>query len=256
MRPIDRHHIATDEFLDLHIQAARLQFHDAAIEDSVRRMRANLSAGPRARRPSFVGLALVGAASILFVAISLTTFLLPGGDGSAFAQARRWLASFDTLQVETTVLEEDAVTDVLVWFDGSGDTRIETSGSITIVKPEEGILYMLRPDGHNVARRITPSDGIVEDSTALLDVIRRFEGEGELFAGSRIIDGVSAAGYELTFAQSTVVLWVDPSDGRPLQVDAQMPEGATIRSTLSFDLPLPANAFDVPDGVQILERQQ
>src|SRR5688572_8484230 len=109
--------VAAGELLDLHIEAARHQFDTATIEQSARRLREKLSLVPRTKRPTFRWLSLVGAASILFVAISLISFFSPGRDGSALAQAQQWFTSFRTLQLETSALTDDAATNViLTWF--------------------------------------------------------------------------------------------------------------------------------------------
>lgn len=254
MSSTNSHPVAAGEFLDLHIEAARHQFDAATIERSARKLREKLSMTPRTRRPAFRWPALVGAASILFVAISLISFFSPGRDGNALAQAQQWFTSFRTLQLETSVLTEDADTNVLrVWFDESGNTRIESQDGISIVKPLEGMVYVLRPDGHNLAQRI-PFD-VIENPMEFVDVIRKFQGTGDRLAESRVIEGVSAVGYKLVSDGWTIVLWVDPADGRPLLVDQESPDGVAMRSVLHFDVPLPANAFDVPDGVQLLERE-
>jgi hypothetical protein len=142
---------------------------------------------------------------------------------------------------------------LLVWLDESGDTRIESQGAITIVKPQEGMIYMLLPNGQNFAQRI-PFD-VVDNSMEFIDVIRTYQGTGDRLAESRVMEGVSAVGYKLVSDGWTIVLWVDPADGRPLLVDQEGPGGVAMRSTLKFNVPLPTNAFDVPDGVQLLERE-
>ena len=60
---------------------------------------------------------LVGAVSIVFVAIFAVSLFVPGTNGTAFAQAQEWLASFRTLQAETTVVAGDSVSTVITWFD-------------------------------------------------------------------------------------------------------------------------------------------
>lgn len=250
MTTIHNEHLGADEFLDLHIEAARQQFSAATVEPFARKLRASLAPTPRARRPSPGWSALVGAAALVVVAVSLIALLLPGGTGSALAQAREWLEQFHTLQVETTIMDEGAVANVVVWFDGSGDTRIETSDSVTIIKPDEGMIYMLRSDGQNFAERLGSRE-VVEDSMAFIDVIRTFKEGARRVTDSRTVGGVAAVGYELTSDRSIVVLWVDPSDGRPLLVETEAPDGRTMRSMLRFDVPLPENAFTVPDDVRL-----
>jgi hypothetical protein len=255
MSSADSHPVAAGELLDLHIEAARQQFDAAAIEHSARKLREKLSLAPRSRLAAFRWPFLVGAASILFVAISLISFFSPGSDGNALAQAQQWFTSFRTLQLKTAVLAGDTATNaLLVWFDESGDTRIESQGTITIVKPREGMIYVLLPDGQNIAQRIT-SESVVGNSMEFLDVVRKFQGTGDRLAESRVMEGVSAVGYRLASDGWTIVLWVDPADGRPLLVEQEGPDGVAMRSALEFNVPLPANAFDVPDGVQLLDQE-
>lgn len=256
--------VVADEYLDLHIKAARHQFDAECVEDSARRLREKLSLTRRTRRPSFNSLlkrafnqtvgwtSFAGTALILVVAISLASVFFPQGNGAALAQIQQWFTSFRTLQVEATVVEEDTVIDVITWFDETGDTRIESRGTTTIVKPEENMIYFLQPDGQNFAQRITSDMAIVENSTAFLDVIQTFL-EAERLTESQVINGVSAIGYKRESDERTIVLWVDPADNRPLLVESERPDGVTIRSVLNFNVPLPANAFDVPDEVQLIE---
>ncbi|MGW8367654.1 MAG: hypothetical protein ACWGPN_03110, partial [Gammaproteobacteria bacterium] len=248
MNPNENLHVTGEELLDVHIEAARQQFDAAKVEHAARRFRDELSRAQGRRRGILNWPSLVGAASILLVAISAVSFLIPGNNSTAFAQAQQWLGSFHTLQAETTVVAGDAVSTVVAWLDESGDTRVESLGATTIIKPEAGMLYTVLPDGEAFAQPIT-FEGIVGSATEFLDNIRAFRGQADLLAESRVIDGVTAVGYSLEVDASTNVLWVDPADGRPLLVEAQMPGGVTTRTVLSFDVPLPANAFDVPDGI-------
>ncbi|HUF74067.1 MAG TPA: hypothetical protein VMR74_14380 [Gammaproteobacteria bacterium] len=253
MSSTDSHRLATEDFLDPYVEAARRQFDAAEIEHAAQRLRERL---PRARfgRPASLGwLSLAGAASILFAAIAVVSFFLPGDNGSAFAQAQQWFASFRTLQVEMTVeTGQDAVARTNIWLDDSGDMRIESAGATWIVKPEAGMMYVLLPDGETIAQSIPPVS-VAENSTGWIDGIRDFQGEAELVAESRFIEGISATGYSLTMGASTFVLWVDPFDNKPLLMESEMPGGVTMRNALSFDTPLPADVFDVPEGIQPLE---
>lgn len=178
--------VIADEYLDLHIEAARRQFDTESVEDSARRFREKLSLTRSARHSSFSSLlkmvfhravgwtSLAGTALILFLAISFASFFFPEGNGAALAQVQQWFTSFRTLQVEATVVETDTVVDVLTWFDETGDTRIESPGMTTIVKPEEGMIYVLRPNGRSFAQRIISDMTIVASSTEFLDLIRTF----------------------------------------------------------------------------------
>jgi outer membrane lipoprotein-sorting protein len=253
MSSIQNPEIAGEGLLDLHIEAARQQFDAAGVEQAARRLRAKLSQarGNDSLLSRFP--ALVGAVSVVLVTILAVSLLVPGANGTAFAQAQEWLASFHTLEAETTVVAGDSVSTVVAWLDESGDTRIESLGTTTIIKPEEGMIYVLSPDGRSFAQRIT-SERIVGSSMEFLDDIRAFRGRADMLAGRRMIDGVSAAGYELEVDSTTSVLWVDPTDGRPLLVEARMPDGTTMRTVLRFDLPLPENAFEIPEDSQLLFR--
>jgi hypothetical protein len=250
MSSIQNPEVAGNELLDLHIEAARQQFHAAGVEQASRRLRANLSQARGNKSFILKFPALVGAVSVIFVAIFAVSFFAPGTNGTAFAQAQEWLASFRTLQTEGTVVAGDSVSTVVAWLDESGDTRIEYLGMTTIIKPEEGMIYFLRPDGRSFVQQIT-SEPIVRNSMEFLDVIRAFRGQADLLAERRMIDGILAVGYELEVDATSSVLWVDPTDGRPLLVDAQMPDGTTTHTVLRFDLPLPENAFAVPEDSQL-----
>lgn len=264
MSSIKSHCADADELLDQCIEAARQQFNAARIEDSAQRIRERLSLARGTSHPSFSSLlkeacqravswtSLAGASLLLFVAILFASYLLPGSNGTVLAQAQQWLMSFRTLQVETTVRDEDEIMDVVVWFDETGDTRIESRGTTTIVKPDEDMIYVLGPDGRSFAQRIASDIAVVESSTGFLDIIRSFQEDGDRLAVSRLINGVSAVGYERTTDKGAIVLWVDRSDGRPLLVESERPDGVTMHSVLNFDVSLPLNAFDVPNDVPIL----
>jgi hypothetical protein len=249
MSSTDNPHVADEQLLDPYIEAARRQFDAASLDDAAQRLRNKLPLARKSARPLFGWPSLAAAAAVAFVAISAVSFFLPGDNGSAFAQAQQWLQSFRTLQAETTVLAGDSASTVVAWLDESGDTRVESLGTTTIIKPDTGMIYIMPPDGQYFAQRISP-ERIVGNSTELLDNIRAFRGQAELLAETRVIDGISAVGYALEIDSATNVLWVDPMDGRPLLVVVQTPNGVIMRTVLRFDVPLPDNAFDVPDGIQ------
>lgn len=245
-------HIAGENFLDLHVQAARRQFDTADIHTAARRFREKLPPAPQARHRTFSWPSLVGAASILFVAIAAMSLFIPGDSATAFAQAQQWLGSFRTLRAETTVIAGDAVSNVVAWLDDSGDTRVESLGATTIIKPATGMIYITLPDGQTFARPIG-SASVVGSATEFIDNVRTFQGQADLLAESRTIEGIAAVGYSLEIDGSTNVMWIDPADGRPLLVEAQMPGGQTMRTVLQFDVPLPENAFEIPDGIVLFE---
>ena len=112
------------------------------------------------------------------------------------------------------------------------------------------MIYVAPRDGRPFAQRIT-SERIVGNSMEFLDDIRAFRGQADLLAESRVIDGISAIGYQLKVDATTNVLWVDPIDGRPLLFETQMPDGSTLRTVLRFDLPLPEDAFEIPEDSQL-----
>jgi hypothetical protein len=200
---------ATEALLDLHIEAARHQFDAATIEHAARRLRGKLSHSGARRLRRFTWPSLLATASMLFVVISAVSFFLPGENGTAFAQAQQWLASFRTLQAETTVIAGDSVSRVVAWLDESGDTRVESLGTTTIIKTDADVIYISQPDGRYFAQPIT-SERIVGSSTEFLDNIRAFRGQADLLPQSREIDGVSAAAYALEIDGAANVLWVDP----------------------------------------------
>jgi outer membrane lipoprotein-sorting protein len=246
--------VATEELLDEHIEAARRQFDAAGIENATRRFREKLSRGRAGRQRVFRWPSLVGAASALLVSVLAVSLLVPGTNGTAFAQAQQWLASFRTLHAETTVVAGDVVTNVSAWLDESGDTRIESSGSTTIIKPETGMLYILMPDGQSYAQPIA-SERIVGSATEFIDNILAFQGQADLLTESRVIDGITARGYALESDTGTDVLWVDPADGKPLLVESLLQGGITTSTTLQFDVPLPEDAFEIPDEAQRIDRE-
>ena len=185
----------------------------------------------------------------MLVALLSVSLFWPGNSGTAFAQAQQWLSSFRTLRADTKITAGDAVSTVIAWLDESGDTRIESSGTTTIIKPNEGLIYALLPDGQTFAQPIT-SERVVGNAMEFVDNIRAFKGQALLLPETRLIDGIQADGYELEGDGLTNVLWVDPADGRPLLVETEMPGGQTMRTVLRFDVALPDNAFEIPDDVR------
>lgn len=245
MNSTDSH--TADEFLDLSVEAARRQFDDAQIEQAAQRLREKLPRARAGRRNTMRWLTLTAAASIVLAAVTAASLFLPGRPGSAFAQAQQWFSSFSTLHIETTAqVGQENVSQTDLWLNDSGDLRIEAAGVTTIVKADTDTIYILMPDGQTVAQSIPPN-AATDDTADWLDEIRYFQGAADLLAESRLIDGITATGYELPVNSTTLVLWVDPFDGRPLLVEAESPGGTSVRHALTFDAPLPAGAFEVPD---------
>lgn len=85
---------------------------------------------------------------------------------------------------------------------------------------------------------------IVENSAEFIEIVQAFL-EGDRLAASRVINDVAAVGYQRDYDEGTIVLWVNPSDGRPLLVEQESAGGVSTRSVLSFNIPLPANAFEI-----------
>jgi hypothetical protein len=251
MSPSGNRAVVTEELLDLHIEAARQQFDAATIEPAARRLRQKVVRARGGSRRLLRLPALVGTASLVLVAVFTVSLFVPGNDGAAFAQAQQWLSSFRTLRVEATMFHGDSVSTVLTSFDESGDTRVESSDATTIIKPETGMIYILRPDAQNFAQQIT-SESIVGNSRELLDNIQAFRGQANLLTETRVIEGISAVGYELEGNTGTSVLWVDPLDGKPLLIESQLADGVTTSAILRFDVPLPENSFEIPDEFQLL----
>lgn len=264
MSSTDNNSVTADKYLDLHIEAARQQFDATSIEAAACRLCEKLALAQGTWRPSFGSLlkrafaqavgwaSLAGAALLLYIAISFSSLFFPDGNGTALAQVQQWFTSFQTLQVETTIVEADTVTDTLTWFDESGLTRIESGGMTTIVNPEASMIYMLRPDGQNFAQPITAEMTIVEGSTEFLDLVQTFL-EADRLSETRVIRGISAIGFKRESDEWSTVLWVDPSDNRPMMVEQENANGVTSRSVLSFNIELPENAFEVPEDMQLLE---
>jgi hypothetical protein len=246
----------SDEYLDPYIEAARRQFDDDEIERAAQRLRESL---PRAQvRPRAIlrWLTLAAAASVVFAAVTAVSLFLPGQNGSAFAQAQQWFSTFRTLHIETTAqIGQETVSRMDFWLNEAGDVRIESGEVTTIIRADTDTVYVEMPDGQVMAESIPPA-AVTDESTDWLEEIRSFQGQADLLAQARLIDGISAIGYELTVGLTTLVLWIDPFDGKPLLVEAGNVDGTSVRHALSFDVPLPADAFDVPDIVQPIEQHE
>lgn len=252
MSSTESHRRGDAKFLDPYIEAARRQFRAGEIEPAAERLRQRLPSAGAGRRAAVQWPLLAAAASVVFAAVTAVLLLLPGQDGSAFAQAQEWFSSYETLRIETTVeMGQETVSRTDLWVDDADNVRIEAGGVATIVRPDTESIYILLPDGRAIMQSIPP-DAAAEASTDWLEQVRDFQGQADLLAESRIIEGIDAAGYELTIGMTTFVLWVDPADGRPLQVESETVDGTTMRHALSFDVSLPPRAFDVPDNVQPL----
>lgn len=238
---------ANKDFLDDYIENARQQFDGAQIECAAQRLRERLHRTQVGPSTMLKWLSLASAALVLFAVLTLITPLLPLQSTSAFAQVQQWFSSFRTLQVQTVVQVGQIRGPTLdVWLNDVGDARIEANGVVTIVKSETNMSYTLLPNGQAIASAIpAPSDN--EDPTEWLTAIRNFQGDAELLEESQVVQGVSASGYRLVVEGGIFVLWVDPSDNKPLHVETQMPGGAIIRNDLYFDVQIPTDMFDVPD---------
>lgn len=236
--------------LERHIDAAR-EVDEAALVTATGQFRSSLPV-VRARPRGFLSwMRVAGAVAILILAVSLVPLLLPGKPGaSAFAQAQAWFESYRTLQFVMTMTRDGTeLTTVSVWTDDTGATRIETPPITHLVLPRENSMHTLLPNGQLMSRPLGPVPGAFNlgDGMEWLDELVTFQGMAELLDDSRMIDGTEALGWRLELSGASHTLWVDPSDNRPLRLEADLVGGVRMASVFTFDEPLPTELFEVPE---------
>ena len=236
-----------ERLLATFIEPARDAAYHPELSAAAERLRGRLPDAPAARTRGWVPRFATVAAMLTGVAIMLP-WMLPGGGGSAFAQVQQWFASYETVEVRTRIVNDDAVVaDVRVQATAAGDARIEQAGITQIVKAAENTFTTLLP-GQKFMRMPIDSMAARHESMAWLDKLRAFRGEAVALDETRTVDGRQAIGHRLVIDDTDLTLWSDALDHRPLLLEGALPGGLRLQTTFAFNVDLPQRVFEVPPG--------
>ncbi len=248
----DTIHNDDERFLATFIEPARAAANHPELGAAAERVRERLPevSEPRARRwvPQFATLALM----ITGLTVMLPLFL-DGGGGTAFAQVQQWFSSYQTIDVHTRILQDDAVlVDVRAQATATGDVRVEQPGATHIIRGSEGTFTTLLP-GQSFMR--VPIDGTEQtgESLAWLDRLAAFRGEAVVLDEMRIVSGRQAIGHRLVIDGTDLTLWSAALDNQPLLLEGELPGGLQLRTTFEFNVDLPQWIFEVPPGFSQIE---
>ncbi|MEM9532355.1 MAG: hypothetical protein AAGA23_15675 [Pseudomonadota bacterium] len=250
----------TNNLLQTCVDAARSDTPQAAVDQAARRFRERLPS-PRPASRLAGSLRWAGAALALVACVGLVPLLVPG-NGVAFASVQEWFRSFETVRMHMTFESEGAiVTEVRVMAEASGFARVETGPVTHIVDPESATMTTLLP-GDQAMRIAIPDntgwDSAVDagamDSEALawFAELRDFQGRAEPLDETRTIDGLLCRGYRLELDATRVTLWADVDTNQPVRLEASVGDGMLLEISYTFNEPLPAELFEVPEGVTIV----
>ena len=240
-----------ESLLDEVTLAAREQFTEADLDAATARFRQAMPRSParhEVRLPRW--LKVSGAFATLAVTVTLLSLLLPGKHaGNAFAQAQAWFQSYETMNMELVTRQGDQeLYRMKVWNERGGATRIEIPPIVQIVDPVRGELVIAMPDG-SVMRQSLPSRVPAlagREELAWLEELQAFKGIAEPLTERRSVAGIDAQGWRLELSGMQHTLWVDPSDSRPLLLEALLGADVTMESTFAFDQALPEELFRIP----------
>lgn len=238
-----------NDVLDPLIAAVREEPSRQEVDAAVGRFRARL---PRqtVSRPARL-IRWVGAATAAMLVIIVGPQLVPGDNGTAFAEVQAWFENYETVHVRTETHQHEAVlTEMNIWVTADGDMRLESGPIVQIFDPEAGVIHILLP-GEQVMTveaggEALEGEAMRSEVMAWLEEIREFQGQAQPLADTRSIQGVEAIGYRLDIDQTNMVLWAESATNRPLLMEVMLPGDAIMRSHIQFDQPLPENAFSVP----------
>ncbi len=249
---------ADEKFLDVFFEAANNELPEESLDAATARARSRLPSQAPRTRTQFMSWRLAGATGFAVAALMLVPLLMPGHNGSAFAEAQAWFEAYRTLHV-TTVMEQNGnrFSRMEVWADDKGSVRIEMDPVTHIIDAGSDTMHILLPGNQVMSKPVLTagSTGPSDKTFAWVQDIRDFQGDAQVLEETRVIEGIEASGYSLSVDGSSFILWVDPADNRPLQVEGELPGGLTMRSDLQFDMALPAGAFTVPAHYRRLDAQ-
>ena len=243
----DTMHNDDERFLSAFIEPARESANHPELNAAAERLRADLPAASTSRSRRWLPQFATVAVMITGLAIALP-MMLPGGGGNAFAQVQQWFSSYDTVDVRTRILRDEAViVDVRVQATAAGDVRIEQPGATHVIKAFENTFTTLLP-GNKFMRLPIEGTEQVNASTEWLDKLRTFRGEAVPLDEIRIVGGRQAVGHRLVIDGTDLTLWSDSVDSRPLLLEGDLPGGLQLETTFEFNLDLAPWIFEVPPG--------
>ncbi|MEM7612056.1 MAG: hypothetical protein AAF270_10275 [Pseudomonadota bacterium] len=230
------------------IAAVRDTAEHADISAAAARLRAKLpnettAAPSRGWVPRFATMAAV----VAVVATSLP-FMLPGGAGTAFANVQAWFASYDTLEVRTSMTFGDQVMmDMRVRTTARGDVRIEQAGATQIINAETQTFTMLLPEQRYTRQPIAVA-AARNQGLEWVEELAAFRGDAVRLDAPRTISGVAAIGHRLVIDGVDLTLWSRADNDQPLLLEGDLPGGLSMRTQFDFDVPMPLSLFDIPAG--------
>ncbi|MEM9301167.1 MAG: hypothetical protein AAGE01_03595 [Pseudomonadota bacterium] len=249
-----------DTLLDRCVDATRSTVNDEDLAAAAERFRARLprarTSAPRSR------LRWAGATLLILGAVVMGPILVPGKGGAAFASVQEWFRSFESVRMETVMARGgEALTEIRVWSEFSGFTRIETGPVTHILDPTERTMTTLLP-GDRAMRMAVPdltgwdaiADAEADESGALewFSEIRDFQGKAAVLPEKQTIRGLLCRGYRFEIDGLSFTLWAEAATDRPIRLEGQLSEGVTIETDYWFDEVFPAELFLVPEGTEVM----
>ncbi|MEM1176256.1 MAG: hypothetical protein AAGA33_06915 [Pseudomonadota bacterium] len=238
-----------ERFLEPYIASARQSADDEAVAEAAARLRQGLPAKPESRafgwNPRFA------TAAVLITGLALTlNLLVPGGSGTAFAEVQAWFSSFQTVDVQTTIVTGgDELVSVRVRANADGDTRIEQAGIVHVLNVDAGTFSTLLPGKRyfdQPIERYRESDANAE----WVEKLRTFQGEAVALTETRLIDGRSVSGHSLVIDEIKLILWSDVGNKQPVLLEGRLPGGLLLETRFVFDTALSPQLFTVPADFQ------
>ena len=244
---------STPDPLEDYVSAIRDQIDATEISAAAKQLRERWPTMAADRERTFPRLAWV-AGLVAAVAVVILPMFSPVGGGVAFAQVQRWFEDYESLRLTMTTEQGGAtVSRMEVLSSASGKTRVETQGATLIIDAVNGEIITLLSGSRYVTQPIETMRAGSAKSFEWLQDIRRFEGVAEPLADSRVIGHELATGFHLSVSGVDTTLWVNATDGRPIELELDLEGDVRMLGRFEFDAALPDDAFAVPSDYVPME---
>ncbi|HET7842750.1 MAG TPA: hypothetical protein VFL14_01270 [Xanthomonadales bacterium] len=235
--------LATAALRDTHASTERIDAAQQRLEQRLARR-----APSRTTALRWPALAAATACAALVVVLGLLGTPKPA---LAFADVQRHFRDFTTL---VATMDQDIggrqVMRTTVSATRDGLVRVDVGTHLSTIidtKAHTGTTLLHGPK--RAFRFPVDGDAASEGSVDWIDELREFQGQAELLAETRTIDGHVAHGWSLELAGTKTVLWAT-DDGMPLEMSLNENSPAPLLMRFAFDAPIDPATFDtsIPPG--------